>query len=46
MLMIYIDNIMQLLSAEKLDWVNPKNFNLNKYSNDTPTGCFLEVDRD
>ena len=35
--------MMQLLPTEKLDWVNPKDFNLNKYSNDIPIGYFLKV---
>ena len=37
---------MQLLPTEILDWVNPKDFNLDNYSNDSTLGCFLEVDLD
>ena len=29
-----------------LDWVNPKDFNLDNHSINTPIGCFLEVDLD
>ena len=29
-----------------LDWVDPKDFNLNNYSNDSPIGCFLEINLD
>ena len=38
--------MVQLLPTEILDWVNPKYFNLDNYSNDSPIGCFLEVDLD
>ena len=31
------------LSTEMLDWVNPKDFNLNSYSNNIPIGFFLEI---
>ena len=36
--------MMQLLPTEILDWVNPKDFNLDNYSNKSQIGCFLEVD--
>ena len=36
--------MIQLLPTEILDWVNPKEFNLDNYSNDSPIGCFLGVD--
>ena len=38
--------MMQLFPTEILDWVDPKDFNLDNYSNDSPIGCFLEVDLD
>ena len=48
---IYLDtnnlnghSLMELLLTEILDQVNPKDFNLDNYSNDSPIGCFLEVD--
>ena len=34
---------MQLLPTEILDRVNPKDFNLDNYSDNSPKGCFLEV---
>ena len=27
-----------------LDWIDSKDFNLGNYSNDSPIGCFMEVD--
>ena len=39
---LYGRSMMQLL----LDWVNPKDFNLDNHSINTPIGCFLEVDLD
>ena len=36
--------MMQLLPIEILDWVNPKDFNLDKYSNDSSIEWFLEFD--
>ena len=37
--------MMQLLQTEILDWVNPKNVNLDNYSDDGPIdNLFLEVD--
>ena len=51
--MIYLDanngyghSMMQLVPSEIFDWVNPKNFNLDNYSNDSLTDCFLEDDLD
>ena len=37
---------MQLLQTELLDWVNPKDFNVDNYSNDSKIGCFLNVNLD
>ena len=34
---------MQLLPTEILDRVNPKDFNSDNYSDNSPKGCFLEV---
>ena len=39
----YGDSMTHFLSTEMLDWVNPKDFNLNSYSNDIPIGFFLEI---
>ena len=36
--------MMQLLLPEILHGVNPKNVDLDHCSNDSPIGCFLEVD--
>ena len=36
--------MMQPLPTEILDWVNPKIFNLENYSEDSLIGYFLEVD--
>ena len=41
---LYGHSMMQLMPTEMLNWVNPKGFNLNKYSNGSTVGCFLEVD--
>ena len=38
-------SMMQRLPIELLDWVNPKKFNLDNYSNNGPKGCFLQVHR-
>ena len=35
--------MMQVLQTEILDWVDPKDFNPDNYSNDSPIGCFQEV---
>ena len=43
---LYEHSMMQLLPTEILDWVNPKDFNLDNYSNSSPIGCFLENDLD
>ena len=37
---------MQLLPTEVLDGVNPKDFNLDNYSINSPIECFLEVELD
>ena len=41
---LYGHSIMHILPTEILDWVNPKDFNLDSYSNNSPISCFLEVD--
>ena len=33
---LYGHTMMQILPTEILDWVNPKDFNLDRYSNDSP----------
>ena len=38
--------MMQLLSTEILDWVDPKDFSLHNYSNNGLIGFFLKVDLD
>ena len=43
---LYGHSLMQLFPTEILDWVNPKDFNVDNYSNDSPVGYFLEVDLD
>ena len=35
--------MMQFLPTEALDWVDPKDFNLDYYFNDTQIGYFLIV---
>lgn len=37
---------MQLHPNELLNWTDPKKFNLDKYFDDSPIGCFLEIDLD
>ena len=37
---------MQPVPTEILDWINPKDYNINNYSNNSPIGCFLEFDLD
>ena len=39
----YEHSMMHFLSTQMLDWVNPKDFNLNSYSNDIPIDFFLEI---
>ena len=36
-------SLMQLLPTEILDWVDPKNFSLDSYSNDSRIGFFLII---
>ena len=43
---VYWHSMMQLLPTQILDWINPKDFNIDNYSNDSPVGCFLDVDLD
>ena len=38
--------MMQLLPTKILDWVNPKDFNIDIYSTNGSIGCFLEDDLD
>ena len=38
--------MMQLLSIAWFDWVDPKYFSLDNYSNYIPRACFLEVHLD
>ena len=38
--------MMKLLPTVVYDWVDPKNFSLDKYSNDSSIGYFLEDDFD
>ena len=38
--------MIELLPTEILDWFNPKDFNLDNYSIDSPVGHLLEVDLD
>ena len=38
--------MIQFLPTEILHWVNPKGFNLDNYSKNSPIGCFLDVDLD
>ena len=38
--------MMQFLPTEILDWINPKDFNLDNYSKDSSIGSSLEVDLD
>ena len=38
--------MIKLLPIETLDWTNPKNFNLDNYSDNGSKGYFLEVDLD
>ena len=43
---MYGDAMTQFLPSEILDWLNPKDFSLDINSNDSPIGCFEEVDID
>ena len=36
--------MIELFLIERVDWVNPKDFNLDNYYNDSSIGCFLEID--
>ena len=38
---LYRHSMMKLLTTKILDWLNPKYFNLDNYSNDSPIGCFF-----
>ena len=43
---LYGPSMMQLLSIAWFDWVDPKYFSLDNYSNYIPIACFLEVHLD
>ena len=43
---LYGHPMMQLLPTKIFDWVDPKDFGLHNYFNDSSKGCFLEVDID
>ena len=43
---LYEHSTMQPLPTEALDWVNPKDFNLHFYSNNSAIDCFLKVNFD
>ena len=43
---LYEHSMKQLLPTEIFNWVNPKDFNLDTYSNDNQIGYFLEVNLD
>ena len=36
--------ISKFLSTSRFKWINPKEFDLNKYSSNSSKGCVLEVD--
>ena len=36
----------QLFATEILNWVTPKDFDIDNYSNNSPIGLFLEIDLD
>ena len=38
--------MIKLHSTEMLDWADPKDFDLDNYSNGSLIGCLLEVDFD
>ena len=38
--------MMQLFPTEILDWVNPKDFNLDNFYNYSPIACVLEAGLD
>ena len=38
------DSMVQDLSKEILNWINPEKFNLGNYSDNVPIECILEVD--
>ena len=41
---LYRHSMLQIRPTETLDWVNPKDFNLDNCSYRSIIGCFLEVD--
>ena len=38
--------MMHCFPSKILDWINSKDCNVDNYSNNSPIGCFLEVDFD
>ena len=38
--------LIQFLSTSGFRWIDPKEFDLNKYTSSSPKGCVLEVDLD
>ena len=40
---LYGHSMLQLFPTEILGWVNPKDFNLDNYSSNSPIGCFLQI---
>ena len=40
---LYVPSMMQLLPTEILDWVDPKDFTLDYYSNGSVIRCFIEA---
>ena len=38
--------MIQLLTTGIIDWISPKDLNIDNYSKDSPIACFLEVDLD
>ena len=46
MIGLYGNSMVNLLPTEIRDWVNPEEFKLDNYCNDSPIVCFLEIDLD
>ena len=43
---LYEHSMMQLLQLEILDWLDPKNLNLDNYPDHSSVGCLFEVHLD
>ena len=43
---LYEHSMIKLFTFKLLDWVNPEKINFENYCDDSPIGCFLEVDFD